>query len=91
MPPSLTPPLLPSLLNWLRANGIDPDRMPEKSPICISEMPDGQRLINYTEFVFDQDGNIVIDDATDLCRREARTTPCAVEPYPDLRIPVHVY
>ncbi|MER5358402.1 hypothetical protein [Streptomyces sp. NPDC002785] len=89
MTPSTTPPALPALLGWLRANGIDPNCVPEESPLSISKTSDGQHLINYTEFVRDQDGNALLD-ATDsaLCAREKRIAPCVVEPDPELRIPV---
>ncbi|MCX4792534.1 hypothetical protein OG369_42935 [Streptomyces sp. NBC_01221] len=89
MAPSTTPPARPALLDWLRANGIDPNHVTEESPITISVTPAGQRLINYTEFVRDEDGNVLVNAAdSDLCSREKRTVPCVVEPGPELRIAV---
>src|SRR5690348_11201215 len=51
-----------ALCEWLTANDIDYNNVPLDSMFAVTEEPDGQRLIHYTEFVRDeQTGNILAD------------------------------
>jgi len=73
---------------WLRANSIDPNTVPlHDHDLRITER-DGQRLIEYTEFVRDElTGNIMYDPDNPGPVTSETSVPCLVDPDPELRIP----
>jgi hypothetical protein len=73
---------------WLHANGIDPNTVPlHDHDLRITER-DGQRLIEYTEFVRDElTGNILYDPDNPGPVTSQASVPCLVEPDPGLGVP----
>ena len=77
-----------ALCAWLRANSIDPNTVPlHDHDLRITER-DGQRLIEYTEFVLDElTGNILADPGNPQPVTSEVSVPCLIEPKPALGIP----
>jgi hypothetical protein len=65
------------VVDWLTANGINIRHIPFDSDLTISTSEDGQRTINYEEFIHDDAGIIDFGDGPRTVRRSA---PLTVEP-----------
>jgi hypothetical protein len=78
-----------ALCEWLTANDIDVDTVPIDSDFEIIEGPDGQRLLQYTEFVRSEGGGIKVDpeDGQSAWKRTT-TAPCKTDPPTWLNVPV---
>ncbi|MEW2426216.1 hypothetical protein AB0911_37695 [Streptomyces nigra] len=76
-----------SVIEWLKANEIDPIDVPADSSLTIDEDPvQGFRIIRYTALLRNELGHIVIDKVTGqpaVCGRSARLL---VEPNGDVQI-----
>lgn len=71
------------LCDWVQANGIDPDHIPDHHPIRVEEGKGGP-VIHYRAYILTDDGAKQLDpDRPDEALTEDRTTPCTVPP-PDL-------
>jgi hypothetical protein len=71
------------LNSWVRANGLNPEIIPDHLPIRVEEGSDGC-VIRYWIYVLDEEGQSQ-PDPTELgaLTTEERTAPCTVPP-PDL-------
>ncbi|NUO43676.1 MAG: hypothetical protein HOV82_16760 [Streptomyces sp.] len=73
-----------ALLNWVRANGIDPNAVPTDKDLTIEDRPDGGRIIRYTTYVLTGDGHKQVAQASDGgALLEERSVPLVVEPPAD--------
>lgn len=74
-----------ALLNWVRANNIDPNTVPIDRDMVIEDSPDGGRIIRYHVYVFTDDGNKQVDPEQPVVTPwvEERTTPLVVPPPAD--------
>lgn len=72
-----------ALLDWVRANGIDPNAVPIDRDMTIEDGPDGGRVIRYWAYVLTSDGSKQTDRQTDGALLEQRTTPLVVPPPAD--------
>lgn len=68
-------------LEWVRANNLDADRIPEDSPLDIVYQ-NGQAMIRYEEYVFDADGEPVVADSDGYVRRVEKISPL-ITPMPE--------
>lgn len=69
-----------ALCEWLTANGVDPNTVPQFSTFAVLEDA-GARVIHYQQHVLTSDGHAQVDpqDNESVWIRDA-TTPCTVEP-----------
>jgi hypothetical protein len=74
-----------ALLHWVRANGIDPDVVPQDRDLIVEDDPDGGRRIRYHAYVLTDDGHKQVDPERPAVTpmMEERTTPLVVPPPPD--------
>lgn len=70
------------LLDWCRANGIEPNDVPASSTLSVeSTNPEGGQLIRHTAYLRNANGHFYEDPANpDEAAQEERTVPLAVEP-----------
>jgi hypothetical protein len=77
-----------AMAQWLAANGIDPNTVPVHSYFVITDEPDGQRLIRYTEYVLTGDGKKQVDPQDpDEAWIQTATAACKEEPAAWLNVP----
>ncbi|MFJ3043661.1 hypothetical protein [Streptomyces tendae] len=69
---------------WLRANGIDPDNVPQDADLYLEPAPEGDpytgRYLHYEVFHLNSDGRRHVDERGLSAARERRMTPLLVEP-----------
>lgn len=68
------------LCEWAKANGLDPDTIPDTHPIRVEDGEDGT-VIRYRAFVLTDDRHKQVDptDPNEVLTEE-RTAPCTVPP-----------
>lgn len=69
-----------AVCEWLTANGISPNTVPQDADLTIKDGPGGTRVIAYEAFVLDADGNKQADERGNRIAIETRTAPLLVEP-----------
>lgn len=67
------------LCDWLTANGIDPNEVPDDADIVTAE-GEGARFLRCEVFVCDAPGHFALNERGDAAAREMRTVALAVEP-----------
>lgn len=64
-----------AVAEWLTANGIDPNEVPEEGPLAIE-----RGCIRYAALLRNEAGHRYMDASTGQAAREGRTTPLKVPP-----------
>lgn len=72
---------LAELLAWLRANGIDPNEVPDTSTLSIEPCSSGH-LIRYTVYLLNAEGHRYANPGSDYAASEERIAALVV-PLPD--------
>ncbi|URN11391.1 hypothetical protein LUW77_03625 [Streptomyces radiopugnans] len=72
------------LCEWLEANGVDPGVMPEDGPVKFERDGDGQVILHYTVYEFDDDGRPKLECGEIV--RSRRAAPLTVPPPSELGI-----
>jgi hypothetical protein len=73
-----------ALCEWLRANGVDPDSIPQDADLYLEPAPEGDpytgRYLHYEAFHLNSDGRRHVDERGHGAARERRRTPLLVDP-----------
>ena len=70
-----------SVVDWLRANDIEPTDVPIEGPITIE-----QGRIHYAALLRNEDGHRYVDERTGDAARESRTAELKVQPPENVQV-----
>lgn len=68
------------LCGWLRANGVDPNRVPIEADMTVETDDAGARVLRCEVFVTDANGQRMLDERRTGIALEAVTVPLVAEP-----------